>query len=186
MSADEDKADVTRVLEGDVDAFEGIVRRWQGPMVNLAFRYCRNRGEAEELAQEAFLRAFRMLPRWRAEAAFSTWLFTLATNLFRSHLRRRIPSSVTLEDVGEIGDSRPPDGGLEKDDLGREIRQKVLLLPAKYRDALILFYFQGQDVGEASRILKIPEGTLKARLSRARDLLRQRLGKTLSPLPQEA
>lgn len=186
MSALEDKADVARVLGGDVEAFEGVVRRWQGPMINLAFRYCRNQGEAEELAQEAFVRAFRMLHRWREEAAFSTWLFTVASNLFRSHLRRRIPTSVTLDAVGEVGDGRPFDGGLEQRDAERDLRRKVLLLPEKYRDALILFYFQGQDIAEAARILEVPEGTLKARLSRGRDLLRARLGKALSPLPQEA
>src|ERR1039458_9250139 len=61
--ADEDLADVARVLAGDVQAFEGIVRRWQGPLVNMAWRYCRDRGRAEDLAQEAFLRAWRGSPR---------------------------------------------------------------------------------------------------------------------------
>ena len=61
ISAEEDLADVTRVLAGDVQAFEGIVRRWQGPLVNMAWRYCRDRGRAEDLAQEAFLRAWRGL-----------------------------------------------------------------------------------------------------------------------------
>lgn len=61
MSASDDQADVERVLAGDISAFEGIVRRWQGPLINLAYRFCRDRGRAEELAQEAFLRAYRAL-----------------------------------------------------------------------------------------------------------------------------
>ena len=64
----QDLADVERVLAGEVQAFEGIVRRWQGPLVNMAWRYCRDRGRAEELAQEAFIRAWRGLAGWRRDA----------------------------------------------------------------------------------------------------------------------
>ena len=67
-----DLADVERVLAGDVNAFEGIVRRWQGPLVNMAWRYCRDRGRAEEMAQEALVRAWRGLAQWRREGSFST------------------------------------------------------------------------------------------------------------------
>src|SRR6185436_11203039 len=77
VSALEDEALVNRVLKGDLSAFAGIVQRWQGPLVNLAYRFCRDRGRAEEMAQEAFVRAFRRLNTWRREATFSTWLFAL-------------------------------------------------------------------------------------------------------------
>ena len=70
MSALEDEAAVDRVLQGDLSAFDGIVQRWQGPIVNLAYRFCRDRGRAEEMAQEAFVRAFRGLGKWRRDAAF--------------------------------------------------------------------------------------------------------------------
>src|SRR5689334_23797173 len=82
LSADTDQADVEKVLAGDIAAFENIVRRWQGPLINLAYRFCRDRGRAEDMAQDAFLRAYRALGAWRQDAAFSTWLFALATNLF--------------------------------------------------------------------------------------------------------
>jgi len=68
--ADPDITDVARVLAGDVNAFEGIVRRWQGPLINMAWRYCRDRGRAEDLAQEAFIRAWRGLAQWRRESSF--------------------------------------------------------------------------------------------------------------------
>jgi RNA polymerase sigma-70 factor (ECF subfamily) len=74
VSASEDQAVVERVLAGEISAFEAIVQRWQGPLVNLAYRFCRDRGRAEEMAQEAFLRAYRSLERWLREGAFSTWL----------------------------------------------------------------------------------------------------------------
>src|SRR5512136_1607373 len=100
MSAADDQAAVERVLAGDVSAFEGLVRRWQGPLVNLAYRFCRDRSRAEDMAQEAFLRAFRALATWRRDAAFSTWLFALAVNVYRSELRR-IPATVELDSVAE-------------------------------------------------------------------------------------
>ena len=86
-----------RVLAGDVDAFELIVHRWQGPLINLAYRFCRDRGRAEDMAQEAFLRAYRALGQWRKDAAFSTWLFALATNLYRSEIKRIPPRTVALD-----------------------------------------------------------------------------------------
>lgn len=180
MSAGEDQADVESVLAGDLSRFEGIVRRWQGPLVNLAYRFCRDRGRAEEMAQEAFLRAFRALRSWRGEAAFSTWLFAVATNAYRSELRRLPPRMVSLEGLAEPGDPRPPDGGLEDVDSDRAVRRAVLTLPARYRDALVLFYFHGMDVATAARSLGLPEGTVKARLSRGRAILRGKLPRVLA------
>ncbi len=116
MRRNEDQVDVEKVLAGDVSAFEEIVRRWQGPLVNLAFRFCRHRGRAEEMAQEAFLRAYRALGKWRKDSAFSTWLFTLAVNLYRSELRRIPCSTVSLDDIAEPRDWRPMDGGLENEE----------------------------------------------------------------------
>jgi RNA polymerase sigma-70 factor (ECF subfamily) len=88
VSAAEDQAAVDEVLNGNILAFELLVRRWQGPLLNLAYRFFRDRGRAEEMTQEAFLRTYRSLKLWRRESAFSSWLFALATNLFRSELRR--------------------------------------------------------------------------------------------------
>ena len=112
MSASDDQSDVEKVLAGEAAAFEGIVRRWQGPLVNLAYRFTRDRARAEELAQEAFLRAYRSLRGWRREAAFSTWLFTLATNLYRSELRRVPAIMVPLDQIAELREARTPDGNL--------------------------------------------------------------------------
>jgi RNA polymerase sigma-70 factor (ECF subfamily) len=86
--SDPDRADVRRVLAGDVEAFSGIVDRWQRPLVNLAYRFFRNRPLAEEMAQEAFLRVFQGLDQWREDASFSTWMFAVALNSFRSATRR--------------------------------------------------------------------------------------------------
>lgn len=187
VSWSEDQADAERVLAGEVTAFEGIVRRWQGPLVNLAYRFCRDRGRAEEMAQEAFLRAYRALGQWRKEGAFSTWLFALATNVYRSEIRRIPIRTVSLEDIAEPTDARAADGGLEDQERDRVVRRAVFALPPKYRETLILFYFHDMDVAAAARSLGLPDGTVKARLSRGRKLLRDKLPQLLlAPRLKEA
>jgi RNA polymerase sigma-70 factor (ECF subfamily) len=172
--ADADLADVARVLDGEVEAFEGIVRRWQGPLINMAWRYCRDRGRAEEMAQEAFLRAWRGLSQWRRESNFSTWLFALAANVYRSELKRfpveTLPLEAAPEPAGPASQHSELAAQMSKD----TIRRAVLALPLRYREPVVLFYFHEMDVATAAHTMGLPEGTLKARLSRARTLLRQR------------
>lgn len=189
LSAEEDLADVNRVLSGEVQAFEGIVRRWQGPLVNMAWRYCRDRGRAEEMAQEAFLRAWRGLAGWRRESSFSTWLFALAANVFRSELQRFPAVNVPLEDVAE-----PTGPAMQHDDLAErqardEVRRAVLALPHRYREPVVLYYFHEMDVAAAARTMSLPEGTVKARLARGREMLKRRfphLGEQRSALLSSA
>lgn len=179
VSAREDQADVERVLAGETDAFENIVRRWHGPLINLAYRFSNDRGRAEDMAQEAFLRAYRALAQWRKDAAFSTWLFALATNLYRTELRRIPQHMLTLDEVAELRDPRASAFDATQDSRDRAVRRAVRALPEKYRDALTLFYFHEQDLAQAARSLKVPEGTLKARLNRAREILRGKLPRLL-------
>ncbi len=174
MSAANDQAAVERILAGDVSAFETLVRRWQGPLVNLAYRFCRDRGRAEDMAQDAFLRAFRALPTWRREAAFSTWLFSLAVNVYRSELGR-MPVTVGLDALPERGLSATQDRAIEDADRQCAVRRAVQTLPPKYRDVVILYYFHEEDVPATALSLGLAEGTVKTRLSRARELLRRKL-----------
>lgn len=174
MSASDDEADVGKVLAGEVSAFENIVCRWQKPLVNLAYRFCRDRSRAEEMAQDAFLRAYRGLGQWRKDAAFSTWLFAVATNVYRSELRRIPAQTVSIEGLAGMQISSPFHEGLAESDRDLAVRKTVLTLPAKYREAIILFYFHDMDIAAAARSLALPEGTVKARLSRGREMLRQK------------
>ncbi len=174
ISAEEDLADVNRVLAGEVQAFEGIVRRWQGPLVNMAWRYCRDRGRAEEMAQEAFLRAWRGLAGWRRESSFSTWLFALAANVFRSELQRFPVVNVPLEDAAEPSGPATQHEGLARKLSDESVRRAVLALPRRYREPVVLYYFHEMDVAAASRTMKLPEGTVKARLARGREMLKKR------------
>ena len=174
-SAEDDRRDVIRVLAGETAAFEGIVRRWQTPLINLAYRFSHDRGRAEEMAQEAFLRAFRKLASWRQESAFSTWLFALATNLYCSQLRRLPPVTLPFDEVPEPASPGSFDLELARRSQRAAIRKAVEGLPAKYREVLTLYYFHEMDVPATAVSLKLPEGTVKVRLFRARNLLRGKL-----------
>ncbi len=171
---DPDIAAVTRVLAGDAQAFEEIVRRWQGPLVNMAWRYCRDRGRAEEMAQEAFVRAWRGLSQWRHESSFSTWLFALAANVFRSELRRFPTVNLTLDEIAQPSVPASQYSAASTRERDEMVRRAVLALPLRYREPVVLYYFYEMDVAAAACTLGLPEGTLKARLSRARALLKNR------------
>jgi RNA polymerase sigma-70 factor (ECF subfamily) len=182
LKSDPDDEDIRRVLDGDTSAFEGVVRRWQGPLVSLAYRYCRNRATAEEMAQEAFLSAFQSLGGWRREAAFSTWLFAIAINRYRSHMRRFRPQELPLDAHRHRLQSTDPHNA---SDVAETVRQSVCRLPARYRDCLTLFYFHDKDLSETAKSLGIPEGTVKARLHRGRQLLKRRLSILMSSAKME-
>jgi RNA polymerase sigma-70 factor, ECF subfamily len=173
-AATDDLADVELVLGGNAAAFEGIVRRWQGPLINMAWRYCRDRGRAEELAQEAFVRAWRGLAQWRRESSFSTWLFALAANVFRNDLKRFPTAGVEMDKIAEPSGPARQLSGMEEKSRDEAVRRAVLALPVRYREPVVLFHFHETDLAAASHTMGLPEGTVKARLSRARALLRAR------------
>lgn len=170
----QDQSDVALAAEGDLDAFERIVQRWQHRLINLAWRFCRDRATAEDMAQEVFLKVFRSLGTFRRESAFSSWITAVALNTYRSRIRREgLPlGSVDLSrmacpgmDISSVIEQSRRDEG---------VRATVLTLPERYRQAILMYYFEEKDVAETSKILGVSEGTLKARLHRARDLLKRR------------
>jgi len=164
----EDTADVRRVLAGETSAFAGIVRRWQSRLVNLAWRFSRDRTAAEDMAQDAFVSAFRGLRTFRGESSFSTWLTAIALNSYRSWLRDRPPA--------RLADWRPPPtADVEDRERASVVQHAVARLPPRYRDPIVLFYFQEMDLAETARVLGLREGTVKARLHRGRKLLERRL-----------
>jgi RNA polymerase sigma-70 factor (ECF subfamily) len=171
---EQDLADAARVLAGDTDAFEGIVRRWQSRLVSLAWRYCRDRALAEDVAQEIFLKVFRSLSRFRGQSAFSTWVTAIAVNTCRSRIQTKGPVLLSLDPARAAAAGLSAFHDLDARQRSETIHRAVLALPEHYRDAILLFYFEEQDLAESARVLGISEGTLKARLHRGRNLLRQR------------
>jgi RNA polymerase sigma-70 factor (ECF subfamily) len=177
---DLDLVDVQRVLQGDTAAFAGIVERWQRRLINLAWRYCRDGALAEDMAQDAFLKAFRSLGAFRGDAKFSTWLTAVAINSYRTWIRDRPPSSMALDRA--VLDESAGDSGHTLDARRRDalVRRMVTMLPLRYREPMVLYYLNEMDLAETARTLRLPEGTVKARLHRARVLLKRRLEAVLA------
>ena len=180
-AADQDAEAVARVLAGDVNAFEEIVRRWQRRLINLAWRFSRDRAAAEDMAQEAFITAYKALPTFEGRSAFSTWLTSIALNSYRARLRRDGPPSPSLNVLLARPSFFAPRSSttsaardFEQRESAEGVRRAVLTLPTRYRDALVLFHLQELDLSETARVLGVKEGTLKARLHRGRELLRRR------------
>jgi RNA polymerase sigma-70 factor (ECF subfamily) len=174
LPRDPDSEDVDRVLAGETEAFAGIVHRWKGPLVRMAHRLCGDRTRAEDLAQEAFLRAYGRLAKWRRAGSFGAWLMALALNSYRSELRKRAWKEVPLEELGDAaqGAEAAPDGGSEELD---RVRRAVNALPWKYREAVAACYELEHDMRSAAELLGVPQGTLKARLHRALKLIERAL-----------
>ncbi|MEM7362825.1 MAG: sigma-70 family RNA polymerase sigma factor [Pseudomonadota bacterium] len=172
-SPTDDELAVDRILTGDTGAFADIVTRWQGPLVNLAYRFCRDHSRAEDMAQDAFVKAFRGLSSWRRDSAFSTWLFALATNVYRDEIRRYSPMMLPVAEDDAM--SEPLESDAVDIDERRAVHEAVMSLPPKYRDPLILYYFHEQDVAATADTLNLPQGTIKARLSRGRAFLGSKL-----------
>jgi RNA polymerase sigma-70 factor (ECF subfamily) len=168
-----------RVGKGDKGAFDEIVRRYASKMVNLAYRITGDRELAEDIGQETFLRAYRSASRYREISKFSTWLHTIAINLCRNELRRRKFRMYSLEGMAErdeegkiridIADEKgKPDREVERRELGRLIKEAVATLPEKFKTPLVLRDIQGLTYEEIGEIMKLPEGTVKSRINRAR------------------
>lgn len=164
-----------RVAAGDLSAFEGIVERWQHRLVNLAWRFCRDRAMAEDMAQEVFLKVYRSLGSFRGESTFSTWLTSIALNTCRSRVRADSRHTVVLDPARTVAVGAGSQQRLEDRERDEAVRRAVLTLPRRYRDAILMFYFEDKDLIETARVLGIAEGTLKARLHRGRELLKRKV-----------
>lgn len=177
-AVEDERALVRRGQAGDNDAFARLVERNQAGVYNLALRMTRDPEEAIDMTQETFLRAWRSLPGFRAEAKFSTWLYRIAYNVC---LSRRIVHRATLADPG-AADSIPAPAGEEPPAivLRQERRERVAaamnkLTPA-YRLVLDLYYWRDCTYEEIAAILDLPMGTVKTHLFRAKAALRSQLG----------
>lgn len=195
-SADEDLEYVTLCQGGDTDAFEVLVRRHQKKMLNIAYRMTGNYEDACDIVQEAFLSAYRTLKKFRGEAKFSTWLFGIVVNHSRNRIRhtrgRAFHEIASIDDPpgenrGNIMEMSPSHDASAIDIMMRkEVQEKVQAcigrLDEEHREVLVLRDIQGFSYDEISVMLKIPDGTVKSRLSRARSALKEVLLKVLGGL----
>jgi RNA polymerase sigma-70 factor (ECF subfamily) len=174
---------VEQCRNGQTRSFALIVTALQDKIVEFLYRMTRNREAAEDLGQEVFLRAYRLLDRYdRKKAAFSTWLFTLARNLCLDELRKKRPLWVNLEDAAMAETSSDPDPHLQARDaeLEQMIATAVATLDPIFREVFILRDYQHLSFEEVAEITGCPVGTVKSRLHRARLLLQDKLTPALN------
>jgi len=175
---DPDTERVSRARRGDVDAFAELVRAYQDRMVNYAAALVGDAADAEDIVQEAFIRAFRSIRRFRGDSLFRTWLYQIVTNAARTHRsRRRLrPEDTTGAPSNDDREGPPPlrdPGDLEAQIVLRDRLDRALsALPDDLREAVVLRDVEGFDYREIATMLGIPMGTVESRIFRARERLR--------------
>lgn len=162
---------IQRVLDGDLEAFRLLVERYQGPLCCLIGNLIPNAHDREDMAQEAFLAAYQHLASYDARhGAFSTWLLTIARNKCLNARKKQRP--VVLDELPETAEPRPPDAELVEAEWFQRLDQALAALPFEQRTAFVLAEIQGRPHEEIGRIEGVPVGTVKSRVSRAREKLR--------------
>jgi RNA polymerase sigma-70 factor (ECF subfamily) len=182
---------VERAQAGEQAAFATLVEAYGERIFNYLCRMVNDREEALDLAQETFVRAWESMGRFRGGAAFSTWLYRIATNLAIDAIRKRkrrgwqdsVDAPITTLD-GEAerqlpDPSRPLEDQMALHELHREVRRAVSEMPAKLRAVLVMYDFEQMSYEQISRALRVPLGTVKSRLFNARKLLRDKLAASL-------
>ncbi|AGK51939.1 MAG: polymerase sigma factor SigW [Bacillus sp. (in: firmicutes)] len=179
------KKRIKQVLKGDQNAFGEIVEIYKDKVFHLCFRMLGNRHEAEDIAQEAFIRAYVNISSFNIKLKFSTWLYRIATNLCIDRLRKKKPDYYLDAEVsGTEGltmysqipaDTALPEEELETLEVQDQIQKEISKLPDKYRAVIILKYIEELSLNEISEILELPLGTVKTRIHRGREALRHQL-----------
>jgi RNA polymerase sigma-70 factor (ECF subfamily) len=182
---------VERVQKGDKKAFDVLVGKYQHKIISLISRYVSDHSEAMDVAQEAFIKAYRALPRFRGNSAFYTWLYRIAINTAKNHLvalsRRPPQSDVDASDAEQYAvDTRLKDRGSPEHELLREeiedtIHQAISDLPDDLRVAITLREMEGMSYEEIATTMDCPIGTVRSRIFRAREAIDQRLRPLLDP-----
>ena len=178
MTRDEEIILIKKAKKGDISAFETLVKAHEGFVYNLALRSLRQESDAEDAAQEVFIKAWTSLGSFRGECKFSVWLYRITGNVCTDMLRRRSPAAVSLtldDDEGgelDIADTAPtPHEALEKKERGAALQRALDALPEDYRRAIMLREAAGLSYDEIASELKIDIGTVKSRIFRARKKL---------------
>lgn len=172
---------VVRSLKRDHDAFGQLVQRHARVVVNLAYRMVGDRAQAEDLAQETFLTAFKALPTFRAESKFSTWLYRIVSNKCKDWLRIKHPgqgphdSNVDEALDERLIEERTPERALSQQQVASHLEQAIQRLPPLYREAFVLKHVEGLSYEEMEEILGVKTDTLKMRVYKGRVQLAREL-----------
>ncbi len=186
MSSEEsDRELVERVQAGEKRAFDLLVLRYQQKLVKLISRYVRDPQEAQDVAQEAFIKAYRATPGFRGESSFYTWLYRIGVNTAKNHLvaqgRRPPDSDVDAQDAERfdidtmLREQDTPEAEAYRDEVERTVVEAIAELPEELRTAVTLRELEGLSYQEIAEVMECPVGTVRSRIFRAREAIDKRL-----------
>jgi RNA polymerase sigma-70 factor, ECF subfamily len=181
-----DQALVERAQAGDKHAFGLLVIKYQRKLARLLSRFIRDAAEVEDVAQEAFIKAYRALPSFRGESAFYTWLYRIGINTAKNYLvsrGRRAPTSTefniedaeSFEDASQLHDLNTPEATLLTKEIGDTVNAAVEALPEELRTALTLREMEGLSYEDIAQVMNCPIGTVRSRIFRAREAVAEKL-----------
>ena len=185
-----DYALVQRVQRGDKRAFDLLVLKYQHKLMKLISRYVRDTAEVQDVAQEAFIKAYRALPRFRGDSAFYTWLYRIAINTAKNHLVSQsrpppdsdidMPDAEQFLDRAELREIATPERLLLRDEIQRTVIEAIDALPPDLRTAVTLRELEGLSYEEIAEAMDCPIGTVRSRIFRAREAINKRLDPLLN------
>jgi RNA polymerase sigma-70 factor, ECF subfamily len=185
MSDPSDRQLVERVQRGDKTAFDVLVLKYQHKIFGLVSRYLRDQDEVQDVTQEAFIKAYRALPRFRGDSAFYTWLYRIAINTAKNHLvsRSRRPPDTDIDvDDGEFQDNsavlkdiESPEESLATRQLEDVVYRAIDDLPEELKVAVTLREFEGMSYEEIAEVMECPVGTVRSRIFRAREAIEKKI-----------
>jgi RNA polymerase sigma-70 factor (ECF subfamily) len=176
---------VLRVQQGDKNAFDMLVIKYQHKIIQLVNRYVKDPSEAQDVAQESFIKAYRALGNFRGDSAFYTWLYRIAINTAKNYLvartRRSSQYEVDIQDAEQIENApqlhgmETPEGLLINDEIIAAIKSAIENLPEEMRTAIMLREFEGMSYEEIAEAMSCPVGTVRSRIFRAREAIDNKL-----------
>ena len=177
---------VQRVQRGDKTAFDLLVRKYQHKVVKLVTRYMRDQSDAEDVAQEAFIKAYRAIPQFRGDSAFYTWLYRIAINTAKNAIvsrdRSPIDFDLDLQNIEEsnsmqlrLADAETPESLLQTEEIRDTVNRAIEALPEDLRTAIVLRELEGLSYEDIAQAMDCPVGTVRSRIFRAREAIDKRL-----------
>ena len=172
---------IDRIISGDREAFRLFVEQYQRLVGHIVFRMIDNKDDREDICQEVFLKVYQNLSEFRSQSRLSTWIGAIAYNTSVNYLQKKKhqPLDILHNDEGETDDlgtlETPPDDRMEQFDLSFNLHREIEKIPPHYRTVLTLYHLDELTYSEIGLITKMPEGTVKSYLFRARRILKERL-----------
>ncbi|MBD3285224.1 sigma-70 family RNA polymerase sigma factor [candidate division WOR-3 bacterium] len=175
---DEEKKLLAKAKHGDAEAFGKLVESYQRRVYTVIYRFVRNHNDADDLAQESFIRAYKAIDRFDLRYPFGPWMYRIAINLTLNYLKKR-KLKIVDSDLARQSSGKNPASKWKQDETRHRVHKAIAGLPIKLRHVLVLRVYENWPYAQIAEVLELPIGTVMSRLSRAREVLKEELGELL-------